>query len=59
MKKLIKIATLPNYRPSGFKDCNIVLGEGGLCPTITGQCAHSNAPLILVERAEDEDKDRE
>lgn len=58
MKKLIKIATLPHYRP-GYGDINIVYDGGGICPTITANASHGNAPLILMERKEDEDKDRE
>lgn len=29
IKALVKIAVLPNYRPSGFDACNIVWGGGG------------------------------
>lgn len=57
MKKLIKIATLPNYRP-GYGDINVVYHKDGLSPTITYNAGHGNAPLIM-ERIEDEDKDRE
>lgn len=28
IKALVKIAVLPNYRPSGFDACNIVWGGG-------------------------------
>lgn len=56
MKRLIKLAVLPKYRP-GYGDINVVYDQGGVCPTITANCSHGNAPLILLECAEDEDKD--
>lgn len=51
--KVRMIGIVPGYRPSGHNGANTVWGGDGLCPTITGQCAHSNAPLILVMNDED------
>lgn len=56
IKALVKIAVLPNYRPSGFDKANVVWGRNGLCPTITTAFAKANQPMIFV-REEDEEQD--
>lgn len=48
IKALVRIAVLPNYRPSGFNKCNIVWGRDGLCPTITLAFAKANQPMIFT-----------
>lgn len=48
--RILRVAIAPNYRPSGSHDANVVYGGGGICPTITTQAAHSNAPLVAVPK---------
>ncbi len=56
MKRLIKLGVLPKYRP-GYGDINVVYDRGGICPTITANCSHGNAPLVLVEVNDRDDRD--
>lgn len=50
MNRIIRVAIVPNYRPSGSHDANVVYGGGGVCPTITTQAAHSQPPLVAVRK---------
>jgi len=50
MNRILRVAIAPNYRPSGFHDVNVVYGGGGICPTITANASHSNAPLVAVRK---------
>lgn len=51
MKKLVKMAILPKYRP-GYGSINVVWSRDGLCPTITYNAGRGNSPLILVEESD-------
>ncbi len=59
IKALVKIAVLPNYRPSGFDKCNVVWGGRGLCPTITLAFAKANQPMIFVREEDEMQTDRD
>lgn len=57
-KRIIYLATIEGYRPSGFDKCNVVFGGNGLCPTITLAYAKANQPMVFV-REEDEQMPRD
>lgn len=58
IKALVRIAVLPNYRPSGFDNINVVWGGIGLCPTITVNFAKANQPMIFVREEDEVQTDR-